>query len=49
MFMKLNELKPGDVLIRKVAPFGDPIQVRIRGYELSFRKEEADKIDVRLK
>ncbi len=35
-----------EVLIRKVAPLGDPIEVNIRGYELSFRKSEADSIIV---
>ena len=35
-----------EVLVRKVAPFGDPIEVNIRGYELSFRKSEAETIIV---
>ena len=35
-------LTPGaTVYLRKVAPFGDPIEVTLRGYELSLRKEEA--------
>jgi len=33
-----------EVLIRKVAPLGDPIEINIRGYELSFRKSEAKNI-----
>ncbi len=33
--------------VRKVAPFGDPIEVNIRGYELSFRKAEAESIIIR--
>ena len=38
----------GTVLfIRKVAPMGDPIEIRCRGYELSLRKEEAKTIEVR--
>ena len=38
---------PGaEVYLRKVAPFGDPIEVTIRGYELSLRKEEAQLIVV---
>lgn len=38
-------LTPGtEVLVRKVAPFGDPIEVNIRGYELSLRKEDAAQI-----
>lgn len=32
--------------ITKKAPFGDPIQIHIRGYELSIRKEDADYIEV---
>lgn len=38
--------KGAEVLIRKVAPLGDPIEVNIRGYELSFRKSEAEMIIV---
>ncbi len=37
-------LTPGTtVTVRKVAPFGDPIEVNLRGYELSLRKEDAAK------
>jgi len=32
--------------VRKVAPLGDPIELTVRGYELSVRKEEAAKIEV---
>ena len=34
------------VYIRKVAPLGDPVEVTVRGYELSLRKEDADNIIV---
>lgn len=34
------------VAIRKVAPLGDPIEVTVRGYELSLRKADADMIEV---
>ena len=34
------------VFIRKVAPLGDPIEVTVRGYELSIRKEDAKQIEV---
>ncbi len=34
------------IAVRKVAPLGDPIQVTVRGYELSLRKTEADSIRV---
>lgn len=36
---------PGaEITLKKVAPLGDPIEVTIRGYELSLRKDEANKI-----
>ncbi|MBQ4288432.1 MAG: ferrous iron transport protein A [Clostridia bacterium] len=35
-----------DVYVRKVAPLGDPIEVTVRGYELSIRKEDAAMIEV---
>ena len=36
------------VLVRKVAPMGDPIQIQVRGYELTLRREDAARIEVRL-
>lgn len=40
-------LTPGaSVYLRKVAPLGDPIEITLRGYELSLRKDEAKNIDV---
>jgi len=44
--MDMGVTKGAEVLIRKVAPLGDPIEVNIRGYELTFRKVEAEKIIV---
>ena len=39
-------LTPGtEVTLRKVAPMGDPIEIRVRGYELTLRVEEAEKIE----
>ena len=35
-----------DVYIRKVAPLGDPIEVTVRGYELSLRKADAEMIEI---
>jgi len=35
-----------EVFVRKVAPLGDPIEVTVRGYELSLRKADADMIEV---
>ena len=34
------------MFVRKVAPLGDPIEVQVRGYELSLRKEDAEMIEV---
>ena len=34
------------VFVRKVAPLGDPVEVTVRGYELSLRKEDAGMIEV---
>ena len=36
------------LMVRKMAPLGDPIEIRIRGYELTLRKEDAAKITVEL-
>ncbi|HIZ17147.1 MAG TPA: ferrous iron transport protein A [Firmicutes bacterium] len=35
-----------DIYVRKVAPLGDPIEVTVRGYELSLRKADAEMIEV---
>ncbi len=37
-----------EIFIRKVAPLGDPIEVTVRGYELSLRKADAEMIEVEL-
>lgn len=40
-------ITPGaNVLLKKVAPFGDPIEITLRGYELSLRKDEAVSVTV---
>lgn len=44
--MDMGVTKGAEVLVRKVAPLGDPIEVNIRGYELTFRKSEAENITV---
>ncbi len=44
--MDMGITKGVEVNIRKVAPFGDPIQVTVRGYELSIRKADAKMIEV---
>ena len=44
--MDMGITKGTDVHIRKEAPFGDPIEVTVRGYELSLRKADAEMIEV---
>lgn len=44
--MDMGITKGIEVNIRKVAPLGDPIEVTVRGYELSLRKADADMIEV---
>lgn len=44
--MDMGITKGVDIYIRKVAPLGDPIEVTVRGYELSLRKEDAEMIEV---
>lgn len=44
--MDMGLTKGADVYIRKVAPLGDPIEVSVRGYELSLRKADAEMIEV---
>ena len=40
-------LTPGTtVMIKKMAPMGDPIQIHLRGYDMTIRKEDAAKIDL---
>jgi ferrous iron transport protein A len=35
-----------EIYVRKVAPLGDPIELRVRGYELSLRKSDAEMIEI---
>ncbi|MGN0476554.1 MAG: ferrous iron transport protein A [Ruminococcus sp.] len=44
--MDMGITKGAEVHIRKVAPLGDPIEVTVRGYELSIRKADAEMIEV---
>lgn len=44
--MDMGITKGVDILVRKVAPLGDPIEINIRGYELSLRKADADMVEV---
>lgn len=44
--MDMGLTKGVDVTVRKVAPLGDPIQLNVRGYELSIRKADAEMVEV---
>ena len=44
--MDMGITKGASVHVRKVAPLGDPIEVTVRGYELSLRKDEAETVIV---
>ena len=44
--MDMGVTKGVEVHIRKVAPLGDPVEVTVRGYELSIRKSDAEMIEV---
>ena len=44
--MDMGLTKGVEVYIRKLAPLGDPIEVTVRGYELSLRKADAEQIEV---
>lgn len=45
--MDMGITKGTEVFVRKVAPLGDPVEVNVRGYELSLRKADAEMIEVR--
>ena len=44
--MDMGITKNVEIFIRKVAPLGDPIEVNVRGYELSLRKADAEMIEI---
>ena len=44
--MDMGVTKGAEIYIRKVAPFGDPIEIMVRGYELTVRKSDAAMIEV---
>lgn len=44
--MDMGITKGVDIYVRKVAPLGDPVEVTVRGYELSLRKADAEMIVV---
>lgn len=44
--MDMGMVKGVEIFVHKVAPLGDPIEVTVRGYELSLRKADAERIEV---
>jgi len=44
--MGMGITKGSQIYVRKVAPLGDPVEITIRGYELSLRKDDADCIEM---
>ena len=44
--MDMGITKGTEIYVRKLAPLGDPIEITVRGYELSLRKADADMIEV---
>ena len=44
--MDMGLTKGVEVFVRKVAPLGDPIEITVRGYELSLRKEDAEMLEI---
>ena len=44
--MDMGITKGTEVTVRKVAPLGDPIEITVRGYELSIRKADTEKVEV---
>ena len=44
--MDMGITKGTTILVRKVAPLGDPVEVTVRGYELSLRKQDADILEM---
>ena len=44
--MDMGITKGTEIYVRKVAPLGDPVEVTVRGYELSIRKDDADILEM---
>jgi ferrous iron transport protein A len=45
--MDMGITRDTEILVRKVAPLGDPVEVNVRGYELSLRRADIDIIEIR--
>ena len=46
--MDMGITKGAEIFVRKVAPFGHPVEITVRGYELSLRKADASMIEVEI-
>ena len=46
--MDMGITKGVEIYVRKLAPLGDPIEIRVRGYELTLRKADAEMVEVEL-
>lgn len=44
--MDMGLTKGAEIYVRKVAPLGDPIEINVRGYELSLRKQDAAMVEI---
>ncbi len=44
--MDMGITKGTEIFVRKVAPLGDPVEITVRGYELSLRKDDADILEM---
>jgi len=44
--MDMGITKGVEIYVRKVAPFGDPLEINLRGYELSLRKADAEMVEI---
>jgi len=44
--MDMGVTKGAEIYVRKVAPLGDPIEINVRGYELSVRRSDAEMIEI---
>ncbi len=47
--MDMGITKGAELYVRKVAPLGDPVEITVRGYELSVRKTDAEMVQIELK
>ena len=46
-FLDMGLIPHTQITLQKVAPMGDPLEIRVRGYELTLRREDAKQIEIR--